>query len=210
MSESSADRNKFDSVVPKRPSMDAGGFEAFSSRITNSLCYLEYGSGGSTRQACAKGVKKVYSVESDPDFAREVRRAVSWRNRSETFKIVVPDIGPTKAWGYPVDSSASTRWKNYVTDIWRKLEAAGDSPDLVLIDGRFRVACFAYCLLMARPGTIILFDDFCDRQDKYSAAAKLLEPRAMHGRMAEFEVPEVLASAKEVGLVLFEYGFDPR
>jgi hypothetical protein len=43
---------------------------------------------------------------------------------------------------------------------WRR---GAVKPDLVLIDGRFRLACFLHPLLAAAPGTPILFDDYTNR-----------------------------------------------
>ena len=39
-----------------------------------------------------------------------------------------------------------------------------ETPDLILIDGRFRVLCFLTSLKFSPKGTKILFDDYRDRQ----------------------------------------------
>ena len=64
---------------------------------------------------------------------------------------------------------------------------APHSPDIILIDGRFRSACFIACAFSIRKVTTILFDDFVERRYKEITAA-ISEPSALIGRMAIFEL----------------------
>jgi hypothetical protein len=95
------------------------------------------------------------------------------------------DIGPTKAWGYPVSRNSTKHWPAYCIAPWKSLEACGMSPDLILIDGRFRVAAFLYSLLMAKKGTTILFDDY-EKRNHYHVVEQVIKPVKLLGRMAEF------------------------
>jgi hypothetical protein len=63
--------------------------------------------------------------------------------------------------------------------------SSNQQPDLILIDGRFHIACFLASILLAKPGTIILFDDYFDRPN-YHVVEKYIKPSAKAGRMAEF------------------------
>lgn len=47
---------------------------------------------------------------------------------------------------------------------------------MVLVVGRFRVACFVYSLLCAQTRTIILFDDYANREH-YHAVEEFSRPR---------------------------------
>lgn len=85
----------------------------------------------------------------------------------------------------------------------------GFSPDLVLIDGRFRVACLLTALLKAKAGTVILFDDYLNRRELYGRVEDLLLMRKQIGRMAEFVVPDVLDRGL-CGTIRREFLFDPR
>jgi hypothetical protein len=111
------------------------------------------------------------------------------------------NIGATKAWGYPEDRSRITRWPSYGSSIWGRLHEDGVNPDLVLIDGRFRVACLCCTLLHAAPGTIVLFDDY-GKREHYHQVEQLALPRGQHGRMAEFEVPEILDRPLAIRILL--------
>ena len=69
--------------------------------------------------------------------------------------------------------------------------SGGWSPDVVLIDGRFRVACFLTCLLMTSPGTKIVFDDYTENQ-RYHLASEIVTPSRVGERQALFVRPESL------------------
>jgi hypothetical protein len=145
---------------------------------------LEYGSGGSTILACLLG-KRVYAVESDVKWAGDIARVIA-AHWSETKAVVAPvDIGPTRAWAYPVNSAGYAAYSNYPNAVWDRADFR--HPDLILIDGRFRTACLMTALQRVRRPTRVLFDDYLERTH-YHWVEDLAKPVAMHGRMAEFEI----------------------
>lgn len=183
-------------TIPRRPHMPDETVAFLGEKLGGSRCYLEYGAGGSTRMAVLARVPHVFSVESDPDFARAVRRAVSHDVRNTFVKVRTTNIGPTKEWGYPQSNDSVGLWPEYPLGIWRYIEAEGVTPDLVLIDGRFRVACFLASLLQTKPGAIILFDDYLGREKRYDSIEEYLKPKEYRDRLAVFEVPEFLPTAR--------------
>ena len=67
------------------------------------------------------------------------------------------------------------------------------ADDTVLIDGRFRLACFLTVLLRTTRPVRVLWDDYSDRT-AYHRAETLCPVLRHHGRMAEFHVePQMLA-----------------
>ena len=62
--------------------------------------------------------------------------------------------------------------------------------DVVLIDGRFRVASFLFSLMKAKEGSVIIFDDFMNRPH-YHVVEEVLEVHENFGRQAVFKVPKV-------------------
>lgn len=69
---------------------------------------------------------------------------------------------------------------------WKHLEAAGLVPDLILIDGRFRVACMLECLVRVKDqSSAIFFDDYFDREP-YSVVERFADMVDRAGRMAIF------------------------
>lgn len=61
----------------------------------------------------------------------------------------------------------------------------------LLIDGRFRVACFVSALVRIQKPTLILFDDYKERSE-YHIVERILKPTQLVGRMAIFHaVPNI-------------------
>ncbi len=60
-------------------------------------------------------------------------------------------------------------------------------PDVVLIDGRFRVACFLTVMLRATKPVTVLFDDYHKRPE-YHWIEEFGAPVDRARRMARFEV----------------------
>jgi hypothetical protein len=98
------------------------------------------------------------------------------------------DIGPTGEWGRPVDERQWRKFCGYPTHVWA--QNFFRQPDVVLIDGRFRAACFLATCLRINKKTTILFDDYLERHS-YHVIEQLALPVALHGRMAEFHVEPI-------------------
>ncbi|KEQ54369.1 hypothetical protein [Sphingobium chlorophenolicum] len=171
--------------IPRRPHMEPEGLDKFTERLRNARSYLEYGAGGSTVLAAEMGIERIMSVDSDRGFLKAVKLAACGSEGDNRLTEHFVDIGPTAEWGNPTDQSCSSRWPAYPSTVWRRYLDKQEHPDLVLIKGRFRVACFLTTLIMARSGTTILFDDYFDRP-QYHLVEKYLTPVSRAGRMAEF------------------------
>jgi len=191
---------------PHLPPSELAFFTQFLDKKTD---YLEYGSGGSTICALDHGVRSVLSVESDPMWFELVSNAISNNDRSRISQLFI-DIGPTKEWGWPSSDPPLSTWPNYSLTPWKYSERQGIDPNLVLIDGRFRLACFCASLLFSKPKTTILFDDYTDRPH-YHVVEKFIQPRNTVGRLCEFRVPKRLKRSQIKGVValLSDSLFDP-
>jgi len=125
---------------------------------------VEFGSGGSTQLAVqSPTLRRIWSVESDPGWIETLRGLpeVSQAEAGGRLHLIDADIGATGEYGMPVDASARERWPRYYQTVWT--DPATVEADLVLIDGRFRVACALEALARCRPHTILLFHDFWNR-----------------------------------------------
>jgi hypothetical protein len=145
---------------------------------------LEFGSGGSTILACLLD-KRVYSVESDLKWAGDIAAVIAEKVEGAKAVVTPVDIGPTRAWSFPTDHSGYAAYSNYPNDVWDRDDFS--DPDLILIDGRFRVACLMTALQRVRRPTSVLFDDYANRP-YYHWVEDLAKPVALHGRMAEFRI----------------------
>ena len=159
--------------------------EAWVAACTDAQVVLEYGSGGSTVVAAEAGAE-VWSVESDADWAAGM--AEWFAQNPANVHLHHADIGPTRDWGYPVDDSRFRAWPDYALKVWDMPEFK--HPDVVLVDGRFRLGCFltvAYRII--RP-VRLYFDDYLSRP-AYHKAEVIARPTKMIGRMARFDLAPV-------------------
>lgn len=146
---------------------------------------LEYGSGGSSFVAMEAGARKLFTVESDADWAKRIAESLSAAYPGRAAHVHHVDIGPTTDWGRPADSSGFAAYPDYATTVWDHPEF--EMPDVVLIDGRFRVACFLTVMLRATTPVTVLFDDYHTRPE-YHWIEEFGAPVDRARRMARFEV----------------------
>lgn len=168
---------------PGAPEFDDATLTRFSSEIAEASSYLEYGSGGSTLLADAAGIDTL-SVESDRYYAAKVREALPVGSK---VKLIVPNMGLTKTWGRPV-FGARRKGRRYAGAPFAG--ASPVSPDFVLVDGRYRVACaleVAFHAHAAGTKATILFDDY-EGRDCYHAIEAILGMPERVGRAAVFTV----------------------
>lgn len=145
---------------------------------------LEYGSGGSTLVAAAAG-KPILSVESDRKWAANMTAVLARDFPGAPAEVIWSDVGPTKKWGTPRNASGHQRFHAYPLAVWDRPDIG--TPDLVLIDGRFRIACFCATVLRMTAPLRLLFDDYGDRPE-YAVVEALARPVRLVGRMAEFHL----------------------
>lgn len=166
---------------------------------------LEYGSGGSTVLAAEMPGKRVTSVESDPDWAAKMHRWFDHNPpaRDSRVDVLWSNIGKTKMWGHPVDQSEWARFPRYPLGVWMRADFV--PPDVVFVDGRFRVGCaLASAYLTEKPITL-LFDDFVPRT-AYHKVQDYLGPATLIGRMARFDItPQPIPKEHWLRLTQFMY-----
>lgn len=165
--------------------------EAVRSAYAAARVILEYGSGGSTLIAGDNPAATIFSVESDANWCAMMQRWFDENPPAGRVNLHHADIGETKAWGMPVNNRRVARWPGYPNSVWDREDF--QQPDTVLIDGRFRLACFLTVLYRTTAPVRVLWDDYSERTG-YHTAETLCPIVARHGRMAEFRVePQTLA-----------------
>jgi hypothetical protein len=177
-------------TVSGAPEFEAGAVPFFLELLASTATYLEFGMGGSTVLAAMHGVRFV-SVDSDPYFKRAVENKIEADGNAdpETQTLIHADIGPTEAWGTPVVRTATpervAKWRRYLDAPWTAMKDK-PGPYLVLVDGRFRVACALVAAQKLDPAqTQILIDDY-DGREHYRVVERHLELKGQAGRMALF------------------------
>jgi len=172
-------------AAPWRPPIEERLFDgnetsSFFKHVSRAKVYAEYGVGMSTDWVYRNTAATILAVDSSREWIDKViadkagpRIDVQW-----------VDLGALGNWGWPLTYQQRDNFAQYVKSPWVR----SATPDVVLIDGRFRVCCFFTSLVQATPGTIIVFDDYAERLH-YHIVEELLPPIELCGRQAIFSVP---------------------
>lgn len=139
--------------------------------------YLEFGLGGSTLKAVRSTTPRIVAVDSDAGWVERVSRhpEIATGREAGRVTIVHAEIGPLSGWGRPADTSRIQHWPRYVAMPWAACREQGFRPDLIFIDGRFRVACAISAAIMGlgdaewRARARLVLHDYVGRQHKYRA-----------------------------------------
>ncbi len=186
---------------PNGPHLDDETAGWLANQLRATKLFVEFGCGGSTLMADGLAVPTI-SVESDPYYAAAVRSALS---HHETTEILTLDMGITREWGMPM-FFAKKKGLRYATAPFERLGSR--SPDLILVDGRYRVACaLESAAQVARTGgpSKMLVDDYADRPAYHILEYYLGSPDRI-GRAALFVV-----GARDIPeQVIHEYSTDAR
>ena len=148
--------------------------------LKDASSYLEFGCGLSTEFVSNSYECRVRSVDTSADWVAKIQAKVN-----EDVEILYINLGPVGRWGRPVSYDYHEQFARYFDAGFD----GGFSPDAILVDGRFRVACFLTSLLRASPGTMIVFDDFPTRPH-YRIVEEILKPEIVSSRQALFVRPD--------------------
>jgi hypothetical protein len=133
----------------------------FYKYLNKSIHYFEFGSGGSTFQASIRpNIKYIYSVESDLEWHNKLKNII--KNKNNISFIYCEMNTRPNTWGNPGSNSTLDDWNNYSNSM-RKSNRL--DLDLILIDGRFRVACCLKSFDLINDDCYIVFDDFLNRPE---------------------------------------------
>ena len=188
----------------KRPMLTMPAQEAavLAQHYAKALVVLEYGSGGSTVLAAEMPDKTVFSVESDVKWLAAMRQYFAGNPPLGKLWLHHGKVGRTKTWGYPQNDEHFRKWPGYPLGIWDIAEFV--HPDVVLIDGRFRAACFLTTLFRIKRPVTVLWDDYIDR-NPYHEVERLVKPVEMVGRMARFQIEPMPVPADQLHWIMDNY-----
>ena len=162
-------------TIPNKPQFSYKDLTYFKKLIKNKKNIIEYGMGGSTIYLI-KSNKNLVSVETDKNFL-EIIKSKLHNIRLNKSILFYENIGETNLWGYPIDNRINkknlNRWKKYVKSPWKYIKSK-NFPNVILIDGRFRVACAVLALkkIKFKRQSLVFFDDF-NKRDYYNDVLKV-------------------------------------
>jgi hypothetical protein len=159
-----------------------GDDSLFKNEVKSAIVYGEYGCGKSTKWVLNNTSSQVIVVDTSSDWIAEVKN--DNRKNNARLNIHYSDLGELKEWGRPASYLKHNNFSDYTDYIWSQK----DKPDVILVDGRFRVCCFLTSLKFAKEGTKIIFDDYTNRA--YYHFVEKYVPRIKEcGRQCLFIVP---------------------
>lgn len=125
-------------MLPRNAVLKEKELETLQYFARHAKTYFEWGSGGSTELVSLFSAKKAYSIENHRPWYDEMMKREDvnfWiANNVLTYRFV--DLGETGDWGYPLDKGKSG--EAYVNAI---AETPETRFDMIVVDGRYRVAC---------------------------------------------------------------------
>ena len=130
----------------------------FKKKLKNSNFFFEYGSGSSTIYA-DKNNKKYVSIETDKNFYKFLLTKLKKKKSLRYFS-----LGIVGEFSYPILCSEQ-QIKNYIFSIDKYF--INKTPDLILVDGRFRIACCLNLINKAhfKKKLTIILDDYQKRKE---------------------------------------------
>ena len=155
--------------------------------------YFEFGSGGSTNIASFYKIK-TYSVESDVKWHEKLK------NNGITANYITIDLHAIST-GYPGNDTNVNDWKKYIQAYKKEYNA-----DIILIDGRFRVACALDIFTKIRNDTLIFIHDYKNRKQYYILERYYIKLKVWD-TLALFIIIKILRSFKCLSLGIYSQKF---
>jgi hypothetical protein len=188
--------------------MTAEELDILHDQMNSSARYLEFGAGSSTLYAAGvSSIRQIDSVESSESFIDlnlKPNPVISEALTDGKLLFHVIDIGKTWFWGYPSGFCKRHQWPHYSSGIFSRTS----EHDLVLIDGRFRVACALNCILNTPPDCKIIIHDFWNRP-KYHIVLNFLKTKARADTLGLFSKRENI-DLDLVRSLINKYQYFPR
>lgn len=157
-------------------------WELWRENLNDIQNYFEYGVGSSTLYVAKNFSCTISGVDTDKKWINEVNFKSNRRIELEHI-----DLGEVGNWGTPISYENWKIFTRYISP--KKLNIV--EADMVLVDGRFRVACFLNVLKVCKSGTKVIFDDYPKRKH-YHIVERFIQPKKVNAYQALFEIPDSL------------------
>ena len=144
--------------------------------IAAAATFVSYGVTEAIIDAVYAGVPRVVVVDSSVDLLQRLGGdpLVAAAKSAGRLDVMHADIGLVDDYGYPVNTPAGTPMPAYPESAWRSVPAGVDEErPLVLVTGRYRVACACHSALRS-PDCKIMLRDFAERE-QYQVLERLFD-----------------------------------
>jgi len=121
--------------------------------------YFEWGCGGTTARASLyTNICDITSVDSSQQWINKVSSNPIVKNKQVNY-IYIDINADDNNWGKPKNKSKISEWPKYS----QAVNLNNQKYDLILIDGRFRVACALQALNHLTDSGVVLIHDYINR-----------------------------------------------
>ena len=175
--------------------------EKYKEYLLKSSKIFEFGSGGSTVLAASlPNIETIHSVDSNAKWINKVDKQT---NKKVIFHYI--DINSTSAnWGFPKDRSKIEDWPKYS----EVLSTLNYRPNLVFVDGRFRVACALKSIKNMEDDSYLVVHDYLNRS-YYHVIEKFFEKIDEESTLCIFKKRQGVDN-EELDLMISKHEKDPR
>jgi hypothetical protein len=184
--------------------------------LRNARRYLEWGSGGSTAFAAwfmqqqGSTLMSMDSVESSKSWIQLLlNQSVVLRHESAIEKkrltFHTPDLGRVGEWERPLDWMArSKEVRETQSRSYYLSEGLSCCFDLILVDGRFRLACLLQALTLAHNDTVVLLHDVATGRGYHRVTSAWYDLHHHSGTMAVLRPKAGSIAAAQARAPMFE------
>jgi hypothetical protein len=163
--------------------------EAFLAARGDRTRVLEFGTGASTAWL-AKRCREVHSIEHDIEFADEIAPLLAGYDNLTVHKVAVSPAGP----GQPaVRSNRRGHQHLDFTPYVAMVEQIGGTFDLIVVDGRARVASLAAAVPHLADDGVLVFDNANRAEYKSGIAGSGLHAEFLRGLAPSLPYPSTTA-----------------
>jgi hypothetical protein len=153
----------------------------------NTKRFLEFGSGGSTLAAAFCNVQEIVSLDNDEKWLQVVRAHNTWRSSSSHMQQLFVNTGKIAAFGRPTNNSSFADFIHYSHAV---LQYSKGPFDVILVDGRFRVACALVSMQRMTNRSVLLLHDY--ERAEYHVLESVFEKVMQVDRLVQFKLPSVI------------------
>ena len=179
-------------------------------KILNSKLFLEFGSGNTTIFAMENGIN-CFTIESDRNFYFYLKKIVK-------KKIFFYSLGFVEFYSYPLFRSNffkqfyKKRALTYSSKIFKKFDNENTLPDLILVDGRYRVLCMLNIFIFLKKNdldkTCVVLDDYKSRS-YYNIINQFFDVEII-GRLGVCVIKKNISIDEDLIKKIDYYALDPR
>jgi len=152
-----------------KPYMTNNEIQLFRKYLQKSDNYIEFGAGGSTLYATQNNVKNIYSIETDLEWINKLKNYDLIKNKLEKKELTIKYLDLECTWWKHVTwATSSEECSKNNWPLYSKLaDECHFTPDLILIDGRFRISSALESIKLMTDDTYLLFHDYIDFRKQY-------------------------------------------